>query len=1180
MTCRRCGRALDEADRFCPGCGTAIGGDCSSCGTSLAADARFCGRCGEPVERTADGSSSAGRVASRERKVATLLFADLVDFTAMGEVHDPERVAALVGETFERLGREVRRYEGTVEKFAGDALLAVFGVPAAHEDDPERSVRAALEMQAVMSEHGSSDPGRPRLTLRIGIETGEVLVDQARASAERDLFVTGDAVNTAARLQAAAEPGTVVVGAATHHATRSVIDFEELPPLELKGKAEPVMAWRVLATKDGLGDRRSPLGMEAPLTGRDEELARVERAVGHAFESRRPHLVTIMGSAGVGKSRLARELQQHLEDKPERYHWRKGRCLAYADRGFGPIADVVKADAGISDDDAPGVAASKLAARLAQLPIDAEAEDVRAGLELVLGIGGRELPRDALFDAWRRYLQAIAALDPLVLLVEDIHWADDAMLAFLDLLARWGEGPMVILCLSRHELLEVRPGWATGLPESTTIILEPLGAEASESLMQSLLGERVPTALKHRIADLAEGNPLFAEETARMLVDDGTLRFEDGAWRLARSVEQIDIPDSVHAVLAARLDSLPAGERRAAQLAAVVGRVFWDRLVADLNGKGLDATGEQLRGLRRKDLVMPREPSRLAGAREFAFRHVLIRDVAYESLSKRDRAWLHRDIAHWVEAVLTDRIDEFIELVASHLASAEAYEEEVAVLPATELRALGEQTFDAELQAARRASSLGLSDRACDWYRQTIDLAGKLGRFAHDVAQLADEDIGTHSSLSRPDHVPRLSRVIGDLEAVAELTDEDEELLARLRSAQAQALDATGDDVGARALLREGIAQLDDGRPSSGRARLRRTLGRSYWLHGPAEEAVPVLEMAIAEARAADDGEAERWAIHDLGIARGVVGRDDAIELVEQSYELALEAGDRALIHRCCTNLPSMRWDRMEAMEPILAMTKEALEFGRLESGGVADHWPAHNLSKYVCEAGRLDESLAYMEEAMSAARSRGLPPLTFLNGRAVLHRLRGEIAEAERDEATLEELGREQDDVHNIPYQLLGRAWAQWPDDPSVALSGLVSAWSRSDLHDPGNWLTTWVARMSLRLGDQSVLAEAVSRHRRQRRPGATALEAHDRVIDGLIAEDGGRTTEKGAEVVEQCGYVQRGLEAWTDAALLAARAGRSSMAHDRAVDIMRRTGLHPLLGPLPETRWLAATTPHVTER
>lgn len=426
-------------------------------------------------------SATAAPGPGRERKIATLLFADMVGFTALGERHDPELISSLVGDAFERLAQEVRRYEGTIEKFAGDAIFAVFGVPSTHEDDPERAVRAALEMQASIAGFARDGP-EPALALRIGIETGNVLVDHTRASSQRDLFVTGDAVNTAARLQAAAKPGGIVVGPSTYAATRGIVEYGDAAALDLKGKAAPVPTWRVISVNARRGGIRTTHGLESRLVGRDSETSLLKETVRRTVDTGRPHLVTVVGSAGVGKGRLIWELEKYLDGLPDAFHWRKGRCLAYAGPSFAPLVEVVRTDARLQDDDPPEVVRDRLDARLAELHIDeSHRADVRDALAALLAIGiHRELPRDELFEAWRLYLGALASLHPLVLVIEDVHWADDGVISFLDVLARWGAGPMFILCTTRQELLEQHPGWGGGLQNSTTVVLEPLGPEAGD----------------------------------------------------------------------------------------------------------------------------------------------------------------------------------------------------------------------------------------------------------------------------------------------------------------------------------------------------------------------------------------------------------------------------------------------------------------------------------------------------------------------------------------------------------------------------------------------------------------------------------------------------------------------------------------------------------------------------
>jgi class 3 adenylate cyclase/tetratricopeptide (TPR) repeat protein len=1119
--------------------------------------------------------SSRARDGGQERKVATLVFADIVGFTNLNERRDPELVSSRTGALFERLSREVQRYEGTIEKFAGDAMLAVFGVPAAHEDDPERAVRSALEMQAVVSAVGAAAEAGSALQLRIGIETGEVLVDQTRAASERDLFVTGNAVNTAARLQGIADPGTVVVGPSTYAATRDVVDYEELPPVELKGKAFPLAAWRAGAIKAGRGGRRSRLGLQAPLVGRNAELALLKETVRRAADDGSPHLVTVLGSAGVGKSRLTWELEKYLDGLPGTFHWRKGRCLAYSGPSFGPIADVVKVDARIQDDDRPDAAREKLATRLDELALGGDKAAVRDALEAVLAIGDpRDRPRDELFEAWRKYLGAIADVAPLVLVVEDIHWADDGVLSFLDFLARWGDGPVVILCLARHELVERRSGWGGGVPNATTIVLTPLSADASSALMAGLLDGGVPLELGARITELAEGNPLFVEEMVRMLVDRGVLRFSDGRWELASAVDQVDIPSSVQAVLAARLDTLPPDEKRVAQDAAVIGRIFWDIVVAHLSGSGRDPTNELIRRLRVKDLVVQRQPSALAEASEYGFRHVLIRDVAYDSLPKRDRSRLHRDIALWAETELTDRIEEFSELIASHLAAALAYEEEFVEDP-VELEALRRLAMDAAVRAARRATAVSQFGSAGRWLKLAMELAGKLDLAPRAYAERAVEY--AREGWENADPAERdvvLSRAIEGMLALEEPSASDAELLAQLRDQRGHALYDLGDVEGARALLRLGIADLEPGPPSAGRALLLNRLGWTYWRAGPLEEARPVLERAISEAKASSSDATLRWATHDLGITFGFLSRfDESVHLLEESFRQARESGDGALLLRCYINLPAVRQGRGDEVEPLIAMVEEGLQLARRSAASHTIVWLAGNRADFMVDLGRLDEALTSVDESVVHAQMISSPHLApKLSMRARLHLMQGDVDAAQRDLDEAARLGPSAEPQTAVEYPL-SLAFRRWPDHPREAMESLATwALGATDTAAQNYSAALEVARMALRAADVALAARMAELYREKQSSHLSPLhEIKGRWIDALSGAGDHAVLEQVATDMEGLGYRVHAADAWADAALVAARDGSSPDAEGRASDLYGAMGMHPLLGPLPETRWLA---------
>ena len=461
-----------------------------------------------------------------------------------------------------------------------------------------------------------------------------------------------------------------------------------------------------------------------------------------------------------------------------------------------------------------------------------------------------------------------------MLVQEDIHWADDGLLEFLEYLARWAEGPILVLCLARHELLERRSAWGGGIPNAASIVLEPLDATESAQLVDGLLAGGLPSELRDRVVALADGNPLFTEELVRMFVDRGVVRFADDTWQLARPVEEVEIPGSIQAVLAARLDGLPAAEKRAAQNASVVGRIFWDALIAHLARQGASDTGEVLRRLRVKELVVPRSPSALAGAAEFGFRHVLIRDVAYESLPKRDRAAKHLDVARWAESTMADRQDEMVELLAAHYLAALRYEEEFASADSERLRDLRTKTYAYARRAAARAHGVANKESAARWYGVAVDQARALELPGLERAELAME-YNDAAAGHDPQATIRARRRRGAGAGRAGAT---------CRRARSRRLEATirvelafwrysaNDLAGARAVLAEGLARLEGGPPTWERAALRSRLGWTYWRAGPLEEAPAILRRAIADAQACGADDIERMALHDLAIAEGMLG--------------------------------------------------------------------------------------------------------------------------------------------------------------------------------------------------------------------------------------------------------------------------------------------------------------------
>ncbi|MFA5787882.1 MAG: adenylate/guanylate cyclase domain-containing protein, partial [Actinomycetota bacterium] len=637
-----------------------------------------------------DGVGRAG-VAIEERRVVTVLFADVVGFTAMTERTDPEEVKAFTDKVFAELAEVVVHFGGRVDKLIGDEVMAVFGAPTAHEDDPERAVRAALEMRLVLSRAARVLPTGRAVSLRLGVNTGEVL---AGVQAETTYTVVGDAVNVASRLARAAEPDQVLVGKTTHQACRDVISFRELPPLDLKGKVKPVSAFEALSVKS-LPHGRPGRGFGGTLVGRSDDLALLHAVASSTRRERRPHLVTIMGEAGVGKTRLVQEVQRDLGEADVRVYW--GRCLPYGHAAtFSALSDMVREACGITDADHAEQARAKLrhtleglapqgahqlwlpgylAERLATLAAPETPQPTapaRHGRGRQVGLleepGGT---REDLFTAARIFFEGLARDGLTILVFDDLQWAEPALLDFVeDLVARSKEVPILTLALARRDLLAKRPAWGSGVRNSVTISLENFSSQRSEDLLQALLGEEdLEPDLRRAVLDRAGGNPFFLVELLHLLAEERVIRREDGVWRSLGGVPDEHLPPTIHALITARLDALPADERLVLRDAAIVGRRFWPGLLASLHPElGRAQIDSALDRLEERDLIQRMRDSLLDPEPEYVFAHTPMRDVAYSTVPRAQRAARHAKIAAWAEeaALGGDRAEALLNFLAHH----------------------------------------------------------------------------------------------------------------------------------------------------------------------------------------------------------------------------------------------------------------------------------------------------------------------------------------------------------------------------------------------------------------------------------------------------------------------------------------------------------------------------------
>ena len=633
---------------------------CSVCGQENPEGFRFCGACASPL--------ATGEVGQREeRKVVTALFCDLVGFTSLSETADPEDVNTMLDAYSTMVRAQIENHGGIVQKFIGDAVVGVFGVPAAHEDDPERAVRAGLRIVEA-AEELEAVGGAP-LRLRVGINTGEALVRLDVSPASGEGFLTGDAINTASRLQGVAPEMGVAVGLATYEATSVVFDYRELESAALKGKADTVRVYQPLAPRARFGSDLTRTHT-SPFIGREVDLAIMKGIFEKAVVSSSVQLVTVVGEPGLGKSRIAAELFGYIDARPELVTWRQGRCLPYGEGiTFWALGEIVKAHAGILESDDPGTAIAKLDV---VLPEGEERAWFRQRLLPLLGIeASSSAEREELFTAWRRWLELIAEADPTVLVFEDLHWADDAMLAFLEHLADRAEGvPLMIVGTTRPELYEQHADFGNGLRNTTAISLAPLSPNETARLVSALLDSSViPAELQQPILERAGGNPLYAEEFVRLVKDKDLLVRKGSSWEL-RAGAEVPFPDSVRALIAARLDTLTPDAKSLLADAAVIGKVFWAGAVAAMGDRDPDAVVEMLRDLSRKELIRGSRHSSMQGEAEYAFWHILSRDVAYSQLPRAERAARHVAAAAWIESQAPDRVEDLADVLAYHYVTA------------------------------------------------------------------------------------------------------------------------------------------------------------------------------------------------------------------------------------------------------------------------------------------------------------------------------------------------------------------------------------------------------------------------------------------------------------------------------------------------------------------------------
>ena len=955
MLCASCGTENRVGSRFCDNCGTALAVACPACGEPNRPDARFCGSCGSvlgaPAAATtaaAASTTTANPNAGAERRLVSVLFADLVGFTTYAEDRDPEHVRDLLSRYFETATEIITRHGGTIEKFIGDAVMAVWGTPVAHEDDGERAVRAALEVVDGIRGLG------PNLQARAGVLTGEAAVT---IGARNQGMVAGDLVNTAARLQGVAEPGTVLVGEATMRAASGAIVFEPIGDHSLKGKTAPVPAWRAVRVVAARGGQGRADSLEAPFVGRAEELRLLKDQLHAVGRERRVRLVSITGPAGIGKSRLVWELEKYIDGVTENIYWHRGRSPSYGEGiTFWALGEMVRRRAGLVEDDDESRTRERVKATVEQfVPDAADRELIQPALLSLLGVEPAPATgRDGLFPAWRLFFERIAEGGTTVLVFEDLQWADSGLLDFIDHLLDWSRAlPIMVVTLARPELFDRRPDWAAGRRHLTALAIEPLSATEMTELLAGLV-PGLPDAAVQAIVARAEGMPLYAVETVRALLADGRIERVDDAYRPVGDLSHLTVPESLRSLIASRLDGLEPADRSLLQDAAVLGQVFSTETLAAVSGIALPDLEPRLRGLVRRELLDvetdPRSPER----GQYKFVQSLIREVAYGTLGRRDRRARHLAAARHFEAVGDE---ELAGALASHYVAAHETSDE-----GPEADAVAAQARLALSAAADRAASLASPDQAIAYLEQALaittdprDRAPLLDRAARSAVVAARQDSQRYAQAAIEAY-----REIGDQTGAARAT-------ARL----GKVLLDTGEVAQSTALLEASLHEAGALEDQSVLAETLANLARAYMRSGVPDKSIEAADRALKIAENLNVEIVVAEALENKAASLMQLGRRrESLALHGAALDLAKQLSDRNFEMRVRNNLASSLSDDEPARST--QMLLEGMAIARQVGDRGMYFWLAGTASPGLISEGHdWDAHIPVMEEALETATLR-----------------------------------------------------------------------------------------------------------------------------------------------------------------------------------------------------------------
>ena len=979
MICPSCGTENVFGAKFCNECGTALASACPSCAAINKPGAKFCNECGaelsagtaavSPLPRLAPGPATA----SAERRLVTVLFADIVGFTPFAEERDAEEVRDTLTRYFDLCSQIVQRYGGTIEKYIGDAVMAVWGAPTAHEDDAERAVRGALELVDSVRSLGQA------IQARAGVLTGEAAVT---VGATNQGLVAGDLVNTAARLQSVAPPGTVLVGEATYRAASDAVVFEQLGDQVLKGKQAPVPAWRATRVVAERGGRNRS---EAPFVGRADELRLLKDLFHATGREQKIRLVSVVGPAGIGKSRLAWEFLKYVDGLVETTYWHSGRSPSYGEGiTFWALGEMVRSRSGLIESDDEATTRRKVSETVAQwVPEDAERSWIEPALLTLLGFESG-MAAEQLFGAWRTFFERIAESGTVTLVFEDMHFADSGLLDFIDHMLDWSRGRAIyIVCLTRPDLLDRRPDWGAGKRSFTSLYLEPLSDADMRELLSGLVPGLPPPAVK-AIVDRADGIPLYAVETVRMLVADGRLVEQGGAYVPVGDLKSLAVPESLTALIASRLDALEPADRSLIHDAAVIGQSFTLPALAAVSGIEESQIEPRLTALVRREILTREIDQRSAERGQYVFVQALIREVAYNTLSRKDRKTRHLAAARYFEQLGSD---ELAGVLAGHYLAAHAN-----AVEGLETDSLAAQARVALRGAAERAAALGAHDQAVSFLSQALsvttdptDQADLLER-AGESARIANQ---VDAALDFAAHAADLRLAAGD--RLGE---------ARAVAMQGLVLLSGHRDVEARNFLMPAIEKFKDLRPDPVIADLQVELARSLVAWEERTLAVELCDQALDVAEHGNYPRLIAQALIAKGSAMGSLGRlREAVALIEGGQRLAREIGDSELT---MAGLVVLGFNLGEVDNARAAQSyREGLALARRVGHRALMYQLINNIGYTGFMTGDWDEALAEMDGALSDDLDPGTR-IWILSNELIIRASRGEaldqgIAELDR---------------------------------------------------------------------------------------------------------------------------------------------------------------------------------------